>query len=106
MFGERLQELRKDKGWTQKDLAAKLSLSWITISSYETGQSMPNSDTLRNIAVCFDVSLDYLFDLIDHPVSYRRERLTEEIRNYHKLEPSEQHMVDLFIEFLLSKKKQ
>lgn len=46
MFGERLQELRKDKGWTQKDLAAKLSLSWRTISSYETGQSMPNSDTL------------------------------------------------------------
>ena len=105
MFGERLQELRKDRGWTQKELAVMLSLSWRTISSYETGQSMPNSDTLKSIARCFDISLDYLFELVDQPVSFHRERNSEGIRNYHKLDPDEQHMGDMFIEFLLQKKR-
>lgn len=87
MFGERLQELRKDRGMIQKDLAKVLSLSWQTISSYETGQSMPG------------------FELIDHPASYCRERNLELIRNYQKLDPEDQQMADTFIAFLQKRKR-
>lgn len=105
MFGERLQELRKDRGMIQKDLAKVLSLSWQTISSYETGQSMPGSDTLKSIARYFDISLNYLFELIDHPASYRRERNLELIRNYQEFDPEDQQMADTFIAFLQKRKR-
>ena len=41
MFGEILQELRKDRGLTQAELARLLSISPLTISSYECGRSTP-----------------------------------------------------------------
>ena len=42
VLGELLQELRKDKGMTQAELAAKLELSPLTVSSYECGRSAPD----------------------------------------------------------------
>ena len=57
MLGERLQELRKDHGLSQQDLADKLNVSIHTISSYERNRSVPddnnengNRKTIRYIA--------------------------------------------------------
>lgn len=72
MLGERLQELRKDAGLSQKDLAEKLSLSHHTISSYERDKSIPNDEIKVEIAKLFHVSLDYLLGLIKEPLSYNR----------------------------------
>lgn len=72
VLGELLQELRKDKGMTQAELAAKLELSPLTVSSYECGRSAPDDETKVKIAEIFDVSVDYLLGLIREPVSYRR----------------------------------
>ncbi|MDO5560071.1 MAG: helix-turn-helix transcriptional regulator [Oscillospiraceae bacterium] len=71
MVGERLQELRKDAGMTQKDLAAKLSISHHTISSYERDISVPDDEMKIRIAQLFDVSLDFLLGLTDKKISYR-----------------------------------
>ena len=60
VLGELLQELRKDKGMTQAELAAKLELSPLTVSSYECGRSAPDDETKVKIAEIFDVSVDYL----------------------------------------------
>ena len=54
MLGELLQELRKDKGMTQAELAAKLELSPLTVSSYECGRSAPDDETKVKIAEIFD----------------------------------------------------
>ena len=64
VLGELLQELRKDKGMTQAELAAKLELSPLTVSSYECGRSAPDDETKVKIAEIFDVSVDYLLGLI------------------------------------------
>lgn len=73
MNGERLSELRKDKGYTQQQLAELLSVSKYTISSYENEKTSPDDRSLIFIVKLFNISLDYLMGLIDTPVSYNRE---------------------------------
>lgn len=74
MIGERLQELRKDKGLSQNDFAKILGVSHYTVSSYECNRSDPDDKAKIKIAELFDVSIDYLIGLIDEPVSYVREK--------------------------------
>lgn len=59
-FNERLQELRKQKGFTQEELAAALYVSRTAISKWESGRGYPNIDSLKAIAKVFSVSLDDL----------------------------------------------
>lgn len=73
MKGELLQELRRDKGLSQKQLGALLSVSPFTISSYECGHSDPDDEAKVKLAKIFDISLDYLLGLVREPCSYRRD---------------------------------
>ena len=59
-FNERLQELRKEKGLTQEELAGKLYVSRTAISKWESGRGYPSIDSLRLISKFFSVSLDEL----------------------------------------------
>lgn len=72
MIGERLQELRKDHGVSQAQLAKLLGVSHYTISSYECNRSDPDDNSKIIIAKLFDVSVDYLIGLIDEPLSFNR----------------------------------
>ncbi len=72
MIGERLQELRKDKGISQAEIAKILGVSHYTISSYECNRSDPDDKSKIILAKLFDVSLDYLLGLIDEPISFNR----------------------------------
>lgn len=59
-FNERLQELRKQKGLTQEELAAALYVSRTAVSKWESGRGYPNIDSLKAIAAVFSVSVDEL----------------------------------------------
>lgn len=59
-FNEKLQELRKEKGLTQEELAEKLYVSRTAISKWESGRGYPNVDSLKAISKYFSVSLDQL----------------------------------------------
>lgn len=63
MFNENLRKLRKDRGYTQAELAKKLDLEASSISKYETTGVVPPYDVLIKIAKLFNVSLDELFDI-------------------------------------------
>lgn len=60
IFAERLRELRRSRGLTQKELGAKIGLSKAVVSKYETGIGCPSFDVLIRIAQYFGVSTDYL----------------------------------------------
>lgn len=66
MYGERLRELRCEKGFTQKQLAEKLNISQKSLSKYE-GESLDLSTELI-VRICryFQVSADYLLGLDDY----------------------------------------
>jgi transcriptional regulator with XRE-family HTH domain len=59
-FNEKLCELRKQKGMTQEELAAKLYVSRTAISKWESGRGYPNIESLKAVAEVFSVSVDEL----------------------------------------------
>lgn len=59
-FGDKLKMLRHEKKLTQSDLAKYLNVSKANVSRYELGTRQPNFDTLVNISVFFNVSIDWL----------------------------------------------
>lgn len=66
-FANRIVELRKHHGLTQKQLATGLNLSEIGIQNYEGRRRKPAYDVLISLADFFDVSLDYLVGRSDNP---------------------------------------
>lgn len=67
MISKKIRQLRKEQGWTQKQLSEKLHVGKTTVSNYETGYSEPDIDMLKKIAKLFNVSVDYILGN-DRPV--------------------------------------
>lgn len=59
-FPERLRRLRRERDWSQGQLAQKIGIGTQRISKYERGLSSPPLDILVQIARVLEVSLDYL----------------------------------------------
>ena len=59
-FHEKLQQLRKQRGLTQEDLAAQLYVSRTAVSKWESGRGYPNIDSLKAIAKYFSITIDEL----------------------------------------------
>jgi len=59
-FNEKLQELRKNRGITQEELAESLYVSRTTVSKWESGRGYPNIESLKEISKFFSVSIDEL----------------------------------------------
>jgi transcriptional regulator with XRE-family HTH domain len=57
-IGEKIQQLRKEKEITQKELAEKLGLAEITIRQYETNKREPKIATLSKIAKILGTGLE------------------------------------------------
>lgn len=68
-FGRFLSEMRKEKGFTQQELADKLFVSNKAVSKWERGQSLPDIGLLTPLAQLLDISVAELL---------KGERLTEE----------------------------
>jgi len=62
-FGNKLYELRRDRSFSQEEVASKLRVSRQTISLWETNQASPSMDNLIAFARLFKVSLDELVGL-------------------------------------------
>lgn len=59
-FGVRVKTLRKQKGWTQKELAEKISVRFPQLNKYECGLHAPPFDKLVMLAEALDTTVDYL----------------------------------------------
>lgn len=57
---EKLQQLRKQSGLTQEELAEKLYVSRTAISKWESGRGYPSIDSLKALSKFFSVSIDAL----------------------------------------------
>lgn len=62
-FPEKLQALRRQQGWSQEELAARISISRQAVSKWESGTAVPDTANILALADLFGVSTDYL--LID-----------------------------------------
>ena len=59
-FGEKLQALRKARGWSQEELATQVNVSRQALSKWESGASVPDTENVVALSRLFGVSTDYL----------------------------------------------
>ena len=59
-LNDRIKNLRKEKGWTQLQLAEKLNVTDKAVSKWEVGEANPDISLIVTIASLFGVSIDYL----------------------------------------------
>lgn len=60
MLNENIKNLRKNKGYTQEELASKLNVVRQTVSKWEKGYSVPDAEMLKKIAEIFETSVSQL----------------------------------------------
>ncbi len=53
-------ELRTKKGLSQEELAEKVFVTRQAVSRWETGETVPNTETLKLLSKLFDVSINTL----------------------------------------------
>lgn len=59
-LGNRIKQLRQQRGWSQAQLANKLNVHQKQISGYERDIHSPSIELLVRLAELFNVSLDYI----------------------------------------------
>lgn len=60
IFISRLEEMRKEKGFTQRELASKVGVNEVSMSRYIKGERVPTVPTIVSIAQVLGASVDYL----------------------------------------------
>jgi transcriptional regulator with XRE-family HTH domain len=103
-FGRRLKELRKQKGWTQKELAEKLDIRFGQLNKYECGLNAPPLEKLVQIAEILNVTADYLLTG-DNPdeTPIHNTRLLERFRILQKFKKDDQEAVIKLIDAMIIK---
>jgi len=64
-FGERLQELREQRGLTRLQLAKATGFTEVSIGRWEKAETIPDIRTLKVFVKFFNVTADYLLGLSD-----------------------------------------
>ena len=76
---EILFELRKEKGLSQEQLAEQLGVSRQSVSKWETGEALPETERIIELSRVFDVSIDYLLKPSEvDELSHRTEKLEKQ----------------------------
>ena len=73
MFAENLQALRKQKGWSQEQLADAIGVTRQTVSKWELGSTTPELEKLLALSQLFAISLDELTGNPSAPAQSKQE---------------------------------
>ena len=69
ILAEKIIKLRKQKGWSQEELALQMNVSRQSVSKWESMSSLPDLDKIIKLSDLFGVSTDYLLkdDMEEEP---------------------------------------
>lgn len=65
-----LQFLRKQKGYTQENLATKLSISRQAVSKWETGNTLPDLDSLLKLSQLYEITINEILEPKNNIISH------------------------------------
>ena len=60
MLSDRILELRRQRGWSQEELAERMEVSRQAVPKWESGQTAPELDKILELSRIFEVTTDYL----------------------------------------------
>lgn len=80
-LGNKIKQLRQEKGWSQDELAFHAGIDGRQISRYENDRVTPSVDVVVKLARAFNVSVDHLLidDAPKRPLHEPISKLTEKI---------------------------
>jgi len=81
-FGDKLRQLRKEKEWTQPQLADAIGIEQSYLSKLENGKSIPSADIFQLILQEFDIDTGSMLADIDASIVHRQLRQIPEVANY------------------------
>lgn len=105
-FGERVKQLRKEKGWTQKELGNKIGVTYAQLNKYEGGTNAPPLDKLQALASALETSIDYLVtgDMTEG-VPIHNTRLIQRFQELESFNPDDQETVIKLIDAMIAKQR-
>ena len=62
MIGHQIKTLRKELGLTQVELGKRLGMTGVAVNKWELGQRTPSADSIKELALIFNVTTDYLLN--------------------------------------------
>ncbi|HEY8395302.1 MAG TPA: helix-turn-helix transcriptional regulator [Bacilli bacterium] len=111
IFGQRLSEARKAKGWTQAQLADALSTNVKMIDYYERRAVNPALEVVQACAKVLDVSASYLVGADDEPTPKKKKTgpvspLERKFQEVKKLPKKKQDFILQFLDTVLESNQQ
>jgi transcriptional regulator with XRE-family HTH domain len=91
--GTTIMNLRKEKGWSQTDLAKASSISREIIGKYERDEAVPSIEFAKRIADALGVSLDYLAGKEDNSDLLKDADMVRRIKDISNMPPKEKECV-------------
>ena len=64
-IGDRIKELRKEKNFSQSQLARRIGVSQKAVDCWELGTNEPKASYIVKLAELFEVSADFLLGIDD-----------------------------------------
>jgi transcriptional regulator with XRE-family HTH domain len=105
-FGLRLKELRKQKGWTQKELAKQIDIRFAQLNKYECGMHIPPIEKLIQLSDILGVTLDYLVTgNRDQIKPLHNVRLIERLQELERFDSDDQETIIKMIDAMIVKRR-
>lgn len=98
---ERINELRKNRGWSIYKLAEESAITQSTLANMFTRKSNPSIPTLIQLCEAFGITLSQFFD--DKELKYSDDELVL-LSNYRKLNEKEKNIINSLIDNILNQK--
>jgi ribosome-binding protein aMBF1 (putative translation factor) len=96
-LARQIHNLRRERGWSQPELAAKVGASTTMIGRYERGEMTPAVDTVAKLADAFGVTMDHLYHGDGPADAVRDKSMADRLKTFGTLSDADQaHILATF----------
>ena len=94
-IGARIRDIRRERGWTQDQLAQSVGVSRSAVAQWETGRAGQVTGNLTRIAASLDVGVEYLMHGSDRyaPTEIRQGDELALLRLYRECKPADRQLI-------------
>ncbi len=108
-IGEKIKQIRKDKGLQQKQVAIDVGLDQSNYNKIENGRREPSLEVLQKLSAILDVSIDELVNAEDSKkpsaVTVEDKTISEKIRLMEQLEEEDKNVIYRMLDTMLTKQR-
>ena len=101
MIGNKILTLRKERVWSQQQLAKMIGTSGPIIGRYERGEMVPSVEVAKKLADTFGVTLDYLVDDVGRIADIKDKAMLQRLMDIEAMETEDKKTIVQVIDSLL-----